>query len=145
MIKFVLAASVLGLSTSVAWPQSQLGAPHSDDNRPNIRAETHCKDKTGHVWLKSSAELAGTTSSGSEKTAAAPNAETQRPAAMPESTGLGSVAATLPECPAQRSETPRNVPATPSLSETTGSDGGRKSDSSGGDPSTLTPGGLTPD
>src|SRR5215204_6323277 len=145
MFKFVVTALLLGAAPA-AWAQSQ--PPSGNDDRPNIRAETHCKDKSGHVWLKSSAELAGRTSnpatSGAGATATPPS---QGSTALPGAAGASSAAA-LPDCPDQRpSEAARGAPANPAAS-TPGSRGGASgstSDTSGEDRSTRTPGGLTPD
>ena len=109
-------------------------SPRSDDNRPHITAATHCKDKAGQVWLKSSAELAGQTTNAGEST-------TAKAAGNP---NLSSVAAMLPDCPDQgASQTTGSAPAT--SAPTTSTAGAQSSDTSGTLSSTKTPGGLTPD
>jgi hypothetical protein len=131
MFKYVIVL-LLG-ATSLA--QSQSASPLSADNRANITAATHCKDKSGQVWLKSSAELAGQTSNASGST-------TANTAGGPD---LSSVAATLPECPDRSgSQTTGRTPAA-SPTTTSSSAGAQSSDTSGVAPSTKTPSGLTPD
>src|SRR5215213_5230156 len=100
MFKYAIAL-LLG-ATSLASAQSPSVSPRSDDNRPHITAATHCKDKAGQVWLKSSAELAGQTSNPSGGTTAKATGDP----------GLDSVAAMLPDCPDQNaSQTTGSAPA----------------------------------
>ena len=133
MFKYAFAL-LLG-ATSLAPAQSQSVAPRSDDNRPNITAATHCKDKAGDVWLKSSAELAGQTSNAS-------GSPTAKAAGNPD---LSSVTAMLPDCPDQSaSQTTGSAPAVTSAPTTSGA-GAPSSDTSGAVRSTKTPSGLTPD
>jgi hypothetical protein len=133
MLRYAIA--LLFGATTLASAQSQSPSSLSNDNQANITAATHCKDKSGQVWLKSSAELAGQTSNPSGNT-------TAKATGGPD---LSSVAATLPDCPDQSaSHTTQGAPA--ATSATTGSSGGaQSSDTSGGMPSAKTPSGLTPD
>jgi hypothetical protein len=132
---FRIAVALLLGATSLALAQSQSASPRSDDNRPNITAATHCKDKSGDVWLKSSAELAGQTT----------NPTDSKPAKAAGNPDLSTVAATLPDCPDKSpSQTTGSAPATTSAPPTT-SAGAQSSDTSGTTPLTKTPSGLTPD
>jgi hypothetical protein len=59
MRKYITAGVLLVATISIAVAQTT--SPLSTGNRANITPQTHCKDKAGHLWLKSSAELAGKT------------------------------------------------------------------------------------
>src|SRR5215210_8316474 len=101
MRKFVAATVVLG--GSVMGVAAQSTSPLSNDTRPNITAQTHCKDKDGNVWLKSSAELAGSTEKSAGTTGSARSPESpprpSGPAASSGSPGMTEVARGLPDCP----------------------------------------------
>jgi hypothetical protein len=131
MLKVAVTALLFGTS-SVAFAQSESS---SASGPPKVTAETHCKDKSGNVWLKSSAILAGTPSAGSAgaSSGSAPTSGAGR--------DLSTIAPTLPDCPDQSA-----TPGAPVNTTTgTGRAGGAGSDTSGGAPSTRTPSGLTPD
>jgi hypothetical protein len=91
----LLAASVMGAA-------AQSTSPLSTDNRPNVTAQTHCKDKAGQVWLKSSAQLAGSTDPAQSTTGGA-SGQSGAAARVPvESAGgpnMTEIAKTLPDCP----------------------------------------------
>jgi hypothetical protein len=95
-------ATCIGLAASVLGAAAQSTSPLSTDNRASITAQTHCKDKAGNVWLKSSAQLAGSTDSPST-TGRTPSGENEsRPAVPVESAGgpnMAEVARNLPDCP----------------------------------------------
>ena len=101
MRKYVTASILMAASVMGAAAQST--SPLSTDNRANITAQTHCKDKDGNVWLKSSAELAGSTDKSPNTTgsAASPKSSARQPAPVASSGGpdMTEVARSLADCP----------------------------------------------
>jgi len=94
-------ATALLLAATVTGAVAQSASPLSTDNRPNITPQTHCKDKSGAVWLKSSAQLAGrtdpaTTGAGTSEQAAS---QQRRPVESAGGPDMREIAKTLPDCP----------------------------------------------
>ena len=101
MRKYAAASMVLAVSVMGAVAQST--PPLSSDNRANITAQTHCRDKDGNVWLRSSAQLAGSTDKAASTEGTATSADSSfrspapvAPAGAPDMT---EVARNLPDCP----------------------------------------------
>src|SRR5215210_6106668 len=101
MRKYIIASMLL--SASIMGAAAQSTSPLSTDNRANITPQTHCRDKDGNVWLRSSAELAGSTDKSANTTGSAPSADSSfRQSAPVESSGgpdMKEVARNLPDCP----------------------------------------------
>ena len=91
-------ATALLLAATVTGAIAQSVSPLSTDNRPNITPQTHCKDKTGAVWLKSSAELAGRTDP-AQTTTGAGTSQQRRPVESAGGPDMTEIAKTLPDCP----------------------------------------------
>jgi hypothetical protein len=102
MRKYATAAIILAASVMGAVAQST--SPPSSDNRANITPQTHCRDKDGNVWLRSSAQLAGSTDKAANtETNAAASADSSfrssAPVARSGGRDMTEVARSLPDCP----------------------------------------------
>ena len=96
-------ATCIFLAATVLGAAAQSASPQSTDNRQNITSQTHCKDKAGNVWLKSSAELAGRTDPAQTTSGAGTSGQTSPAQRAPVETAGGpnmtEIAKTLPDCP----------------------------------------------
>jgi hypothetical protein len=99
MRKYITAGVLLVATISIAFAQTT--SPLSIDNRANVTPQTHCKDKAGHVWLKSSAELAGKTDASTTggTTPTVPSSGSSTPVGSAGGPNMTEVARTLPDCP----------------------------------------------
>jgi hypothetical protein len=137
MLRILCTGLLSACTISIAVAQST--SPLSNDNRGHITAQTHCKDKTGQIWLKSSAILAGTTPQPHQSP---PSSDSTPGTGVPD---VSALAATLPDCPNQSAAETDFRQLKPASPETTGASDSGSASNSAGSASTRTPSGLTPD